>query len=817
MKRFATVLALLLTGFSVSNAQPVQQSGTVVPGHVVRWVTNGVIGDGGTPTNPLLSGGLGMVQANLGICQQNATGSNYNRLCFNVTPTGAGLSLDNVGTATGGFTFKLNGVTQGLATVTLPVSVGDAACFSNTTGGLRDCGGAFTGFANPTAKVGPTATNGTATTAIRSDGAPAIDLTANYNWSNAAMAWTNANVALTLGAASTTGNPAIQFRSSGNTVTDWGMQAQAVGSSTPFTGTMAIYGNTSVNGQFTFPDNAFGTGSAGLIVTAKPNNSQTSIGQGIPNFYSFGVTANAASSVTGQHLMSVNFTCNFAVTGECVAGYFGVEGSHVGTDPGIFAINPVINTLTGFNGVAQNEFDINNGSGSDRGTPNGPTGLSNPMYGITVNGLGNKITSAFMVNLATQRGYTVAGGSSTNYCSFCDYGSPLASLDIWGGAGAAVKLNTGASVTNLIDATNAQVSGYIYTDPARTIASNGVMDGVWGATSGAFRIFGSSTGYTQLASANAGASNFTVTLPAATGTVALTGSSVASFSAGTTGLTPSTATTGAVTLAGTLNVANGGSGQTSLTANAFLTGNGTSGINQVAVTGLVLGNGASAPNAYVGTSCTNQVITALSAAGAATCTTITTAYTSGIAPTASPTFTGTITAATIAASGVISTSNTVDSSGPTDTNASIHTSGGLSVTKNMWAAGIGVNAGSGNAYVSIGSSAGDVATSYSNGTVTTYAGYVVGAGGVCAVASTMCWYNSGTGSAGVLMHLTKVGTMTFDAGPIILTQAAATAAAGQISYGSTTAAAANCNVASPTPTGCIVVNVAGTTRYIPYY
>lgn len=39
---------------------------------------------------------------------------------------------------------------------------------------------------------------------------------------------------------------------------------------------------------------------------------------------------------------------------------------------------------------------------------------------------------------------------------------------------------------------------------------------------------------------------------------------VASFSAGTTGLTPNTATTGAVTLGGTLAVANGGTGQTSL-------------------------------------------------------------------------------------------------------------------------------------------------------------------------------------------------------------------------------------------------------------
>lgn len=73
-------------------------------------------------------------------------------------------------------------------------------------------------------------------------------------------------------------------------------------------------------------------------------------------------------------------------------------------------------------------------------------------------------------------------------------------------------------------------------------------------------------------------------------------------------------------------VANGGTGQTSLTANAFLTGNGTGGINQVALAGLVLGNGAGAPTAYAGASCTNQAVTALSAAGVPTCNSITNAF-----------------------------------------------------------------------------------------------------------------------------------------------------------------------------------------------
>lgn len=51
---------------------------------------------------------------------------------------------------------------------------------------------------------------------------------------------------------------------------------------------------------------------------------------------------------------------------------------------------------------------------------------------------------------------------------------------------------------------------------------------------------------------------------------------VNTFSAGSTGLTPSTGTTGDVTLAGTLNVANGGTGLTTLTANNVILGNGGS-------------------------------------------------------------------------------------------------------------------------------------------------------------------------------------------------------------------------------------------------
>lgn len=65
------------------------------------------------------------------------------------------------------------------------------------------------GFANPTAHVGPTATNGTALTAMRSDAAPAIDLTANYTWTgehffNGLNGTTFAASGINLGCATTT-------------------------------------------------------------------------------------------------------------------------------------------------------------------------------------------------------------------------------------------------------------------------------------------------------------------------------------------------------------------------------------------------------------------------------------------------------------------------------------------------------------------------------------------------------------------------------------------------------------------------------------
>lgn len=67
---------------------------------------------------------------------------------------------------------------------------------------------------------------------------------------------------------------------------------------------------------------------------------------------------------------------------------------------------------------------------------------------------------------------------------------------------------------------------------------------------------------------------------------------VTSFSAGSTGFTPATATSGAVTLSGTLNVANGGTGTTNITG--ILYGNGTSAFTTATASDIVTAIGSTA-------------------------------------------------------------------------------------------------------------------------------------------------------------------------------------------------------------------------------
>jgi len=115
-------------------------------------------------------------------------------------------------------------------------------------------------------------------------------------------------------------------------------------------------------------------------------------------------------------------------------------------------------------------------------------------------------------------------------------------------------------------------------------------DTIYGGTSGAGTRLGIGTAG-QVLTVNTGA-----TAPQWS---TLSGVAVTTFSGGTTGFTPSSATSGAITLAGTLVVSNGGTGLTTLATGSLTYGAGTSAYNTLAIGTanqiLTVNSGATAP------------------------------------------------------------------------------------------------------------------------------------------------------------------------------------------------------------------------------
>ena len=212
--------------------------------------------------------------------------------------------------------------------------------------------------------------------------------------------------------------------------------------------------------------------------------------------------------------------------------------------------------------------------------PQGGTGVS------TLTGLafGNG-TSAFTAATSAQVVSAIGSTAVTNATN---------ATNIAGGLSSSIPYQTGASATSFIPA---GTNGYILTmvsgaptwaTPAASVtsfqtslsgltpntATNGAVTlaGTLGGTSGGTGqstyvigdlLYASATN--TLSKLAATTNGYVLTLAGGVPTWAASTGGVTSFSAGTTGFTPSTGTTGAVTLAGTLNVANGGTGVTTST------------------------------------------------------------------------------------------------------------------------------------------------------------------------------------------------------------------------------------------------------------
>lgn len=185
--------------------------------------------------------------------------------------------------------------------------------------------------------------------------------------------------------------------------------------------------------------------------------------------------------------------------------------------------------------------------------------------------------------------------------------SGSSSAPSWGScvAGTTVSDVTAANASVTVTPTTGNVTVALNLSNANTWAARQTFGS--GATFpiAGIRMVGSSTGYTDFSTANAGASNYTITFPAATGTVALTSGVVSSIAGNVGAFTVSTGITNAtndIRLDVPVLASRGGTGVVSPTANTIPVNQGASAQTALTLTPAqcVAGNASSVPTAVAG-------------------------------------------------------------------------------------------------------------------------------------------------------------------------------------------------------------------------
>jgi hypothetical protein len=352
-------------------------------------------------------------------------------------------------------------------------------------------------------------------------------------------------------------------------------------------------------------------------------------------------------------------------------------------------------------------------------------------------------------------------------------------------AGTGISVPNGKYAALYCDGTNV-VNAFDYNS---TLAVNTATNLAGGATGSV--PYQTSAGTTTMLAA--GTNGQVLTLAGGVPTWAASSGGVTSFSAGTTGLTPNTTTTGAITLAGTLDVDNGGTGQTSYTDGQLLIGNTTG--NTLAKSTLTAGSGISITNGAgsitIATSGGGGTVTSVtgtspvvSSGGTTPAISLSSGYGDTLNPYASKTA-NYVLAAPNGSSGVPTFRAIVAADVPTLNQNTSGTAAGLSTTLAVGSGGTGVTTTPANGALLIGNGSGytsSTLTAGSNITITNASGSITiaasgGGGGVTSFQTSLSGLTPATASTGVV---TLAGTL----GPTSGGTGLSTYATGDVIYAS---------------------------------